>query len=73
MYTIKNADFDELKKAFTLLLTNEQFHKLKGEEQVTIINAEMIFKFLEDEKGKRNSKIAKYIAEKRKTDRNYAR
>lgn len=73
MYFIKEADFENLEKALRLLPSGEQFKELSKEDQDIIVNAEVVMVQLVKDKKKKNAKIAKYIAEKRKVNKNYAR
>ena len=73
MYFIKEADFEKLEKALSLLPSGEQFKELSKEDQDIIVNAEVVMVQLIKDKKKKNSKIAKYVAEKRKVNKNYAR
>lgn len=73
MYKLKNDDYDKLKNLFDVLPRGDEFKKLSIEEQNTIISAEEVMIRLIKQKRDTNRKIADYIADKRKVDKNYAR
>ena len=70
---ITNKDFEVIKKALELLPTGEEFNKLSKEYQDIIVNADTVMVNLLKKKKANNERTSKYIAEKRKTDKNYAR
>ena len=73
MYKLKNDDYDKLKNLFDILPRGDEFKKLSIEEQDTIISAEVVMIKLIKQKKETNKKVAEYIADKRKIDKNYAR
>lgn len=73
MYKLSNEQFDKLKKAVELLPYGEGFRALTENEQNVIVSAEAVLLDLIRQKKEENKKIAEYIAERRKTDKNYAR
>lgn len=70
---ITNSDFKAIEKALELLPHGEAFNDLSEDEQKTILTAEMIMIKLYRKKKANNKRVAEYIAEKRKTNKNYAR
>lgn len=68
-----NADFHAIEKAMYLLPRGEDFMALTKEEQDIITKADTVMMNLLRKKDANNAKTAKYIAEKRKLDKNYAR
>lgn len=70
---ITNSDFEAIEKALKLLPHGEAFNALSDDEQKTIIDAEMTMIMLYRKKKANNKRVAEYIAEKRKTNKNYAR
>ena len=72
MYITKE-DFKVIEKALKLLPQGENFEALDKETQDIITTADVIMVNLLKKKKESNTKIAKYIADKRKTNKNYAR
>lgn len=70
---ITNKDFDTIKKALELLPTGEEFNKLSKEHQNIIVNADTVMVNLLKKRRTNNERTSKYIAEKRKENKNYAR
>ena len=70
---ITNSDYEALKKAVEMLPHGEAFKMLSVEAQQTIINADTVLIKLLKKKKNDNKRVAAYIAEKRKTNKNYAR
>lgn len=70
---ITNADYEALKAAIELLPHNEAFNSLDIEKQNIIIQADTTLIKLAKKKESENKKVAAYIAEKRKSNKNYAR
>ena len=70
---VTNSDFEAIKKALELLPHGVELKALSDDEQKTIINADAIMIKLYKKKKAGNKRTAEYIAEKRKTDKNYAR
>lgn len=70
---ITNSDYEALKKAVEMLPHGEAFNMLSDEAQQTIVNADTILIKLLKKKKNDNKRTAAYIAEKRKTNKNYAR
>lgn len=68
-----NADFNKIEKALNLLPHGEQFLALPEDTQKTIIDAQVVLVRICRKKKASNEKTAKYIAEKRKKNKNYAR
>lgn len=66
-------DFFRIEKALRMLPTGEAFNALHPEDQKTIIDAEMTMVRLTKKRKADNERTAKYIADKRKTNPNYAR
>lgn len=65
--------FKTVEKAFALLPHGEEFNRLNAETQETITNAEIaLIKVLQRYK-KEKKHTAEVIAERRKTNKNYAR
>lgn len=70
---ITNEDYAALEAAIHLLPEGEAFNKLDIETQTIITKADMtLIKLLRKQKQS-NQKTAAYIAEKRKSNKNYAR
>ena len=72
MYITKN-DFNTLKNAVELLPHEKQFNNLTEEQKNIIIKADAVLIELLKKRKKDNKRQAAYIAEKRKTNKNYAR
>lgn len=72
MYITRN-DFNTLKKAVELLPHEEQFNNLTEDQKNIIIKADAVLIELLKKRKKDNKRQAAYIAEKRKTYKNYAR
>ena len=70
---LTNEEFNTIKKALELLPHGNSFIKLSKKKQDIIISADdTMVKLLQKQKAN-NKKTAQYIAEKRKTNKNYAR
>lgn len=72
MYLTKE-EFNIIEKALLLLPQGEEFDKLNKKLQDVILDADCVMISLLKKKEKSNERIAKYIANKRKTNKNYAR
>ena len=70
---ITNKDFETIKKALELLPHGEDFNGLSKEKQDIIVNADATMVSLLKKKEKDNKRTAEYVADKRKTNKNYAR
>ena len=70
---ITNADFEILEKAIMLLPKGAEFEALSTSDQLKIVDADMVLCRLIKKKKEQNKRTAEYIAERRKTDKNYAR
>lgn len=70
---ITNKDFEIIKKALELLPHGEDFNGLSKEKQDIIVNADTTMVNLLKKKEKDNKRTAEYVADKRKTNKNYAR
>lgn len=70
---ITNSDYKAIERALRLLPQGEEFNALPENEQKTILNAELIMIKLYKKRKANNKRAAEYIAEKRKTNKNYAR
>lgn len=70
---LTNEEYNAIKKALELLPHGEEFTKLDKEKQNIIVNADTTMVKLFLKKKANNKKVSKYIAEKRKTNKNYAR
>lgn len=68
-----NSDFKKIEAALMLFPNGKEFEALPQEEQDIIIEAEMVMMNLLKKKKRDNKRTSEYIAEKRKTDKNYAR
>lgn len=68
-----NKQFDAIEKALKLLPCDEEFNKLSSEDKNIIFEADLVMSQLLKKKKKDNERTAKYVAEKRKTNKNYAR
>ena len=72
-FTITNDDFKAIEKALALLPSGSEFEGLSADTQEIIIKADSVMLDLLNKKKANNSRTARYIAEKRKVDKNYAR
>ena len=70
---ITNDQFAILEKIYGMLPTGEDFKKLPEAEQEAIVNYDIVLCELTKKRKQANAKTAAYIAEKRKTNKNYAR
>ncbi len=70
---LTNNDFLAIEKALALLPHGEDFNNLTKETQEIIIKADQVMINLYKKKKANNKRTADYIAEKRKTNKNYAR
>lgn len=70
---LTNEEFNAIKKALELLPHGNIFAGLSKEKQDIIINADTTMVKLLSKKRINNKKTSKYIAEKRKTNKDYAR
>ena len=66
-------DFRAIDKALMMLPSGNKFATLSKEEQDIIINAKVVMTNLLKKRKVSNKKTAKYIAEKRKSNPDYAR
>lgn len=70
---LTNEEFDAIKKALELLPYGNAFAVLKEEAQDIITSADAVMVGLLKKKKTNNKKVAEYIADKRKSNKNYAR
>ena len=70
---LTNEEFNAIKKALELLPHGEKFNNLDKESQDIIVNADATMVNLLKKKRANNKKVAEYIADKRKDNKNYAR
>lgn len=70
---LTNEEFDAIKKALELLPHGKAFAILKEEAQDIITSADAVMVGLLKKKKTNNKKVAEYIADKRKSNKNYAR
>lgn len=70
---IRVDEFNALQEAIMMLPVGDEFSKLPKEKQSVIINADTALCEIWSRHKKQNRKTADYIAEKRKTNKNYAR
>ena len=70
---IKKDEYEAIENALMLLPQGEWFKRLNEETQTIIINADIALVEILKRKKRSNKKTAEYIAERRKTDKNYAR
>ena len=70
---LTNKNFEAIEKALRLLPHGKEFDQLDKENQDIIVNAEVVMVELLKKKNASNEKTAKYIADKRKINKNYAR
>ena len=66
-------DFRAIDKALMMLPSGNKFATLSKEEQDIIINAKVVMTNLLKKRKVSNKKTAKYIADKRKSNPDYAR
>lgn len=70
---LTNEEFNAIKKALELLPHGEEFNNLDKGSQDIIVNADTTMINLLKKKKANNKKVAEYIADKRKSNKNYAR
>ena len=70
---IKVDEFEAIREALELLPMGDAFNALPKNQQDIICKADAVIVKLYRRKRDSNRKTAAYIAEKRKTDKNYAR
>lgn len=70
---LTNEEFNAIKKALELLPHGNTFVVLSEEKQNIIVNADRVMVNLLKKKKANNKKVAEYIANKRKDNKNYAR
>lgn len=70
---ITNKDYEVIKAIRDFLPKNEEFNSLSAAEQKKIIDFDITLVNLYQKKKKDNERTAKYIANKRKDNKNYAR
>ena len=70
---IKNEQYEILLRIRDLLPEGETFINLPKEDQEAIVKFESLLLEYRKEQRDRNTKIAAYVAEKRKTDKNFGR
>ena len=70
---LTNEEFNMIEKALKLLPHGEEFNSLNKEVQDIIVNADVTMVNLLKKKKDNNKKVAKYIANKRVHNKNYAR
>lgn len=70
---LTNEEFNAIKKALELLPHGEKFNNLDKGSQDIIVNADTTMINLLKKKKANNKKVAEYIADKRKSNKNYAR
>ena len=70
---ITNKQYEVLKAAIYMLPSGDAFKALPKEEQETIMAAQVVLIDLACKKTADNKRTAAYIANRRKTDKNYAR
>lgn len=70
---LTNKEFDTIEKALELLPRGNVFAGLSEEKQNIIVNADKVMVNLLKKKKANNKKVAEYIANKRKSNKNYAR
>ena len=70
---ITNKDYETIKNIYTLLPTGTAYDRLPAEDKKKIEDFDMTLKSLLSKKEKDNKRIAAYIADKRKDNKNYAR
>lgn len=70
---ITNEQFKALEKALMLLPSGKDYLALTEEEQDTISSADAVMIALAKKRKAVNARTAAYVANKRKTDKNYAR
>lgn len=67
---ITNSDFEIIKKAIALLPHGDE---LDVEKREIVHQADLVLCRLNEKRNRDNNRTAKYIAEKRKVDKTYAR
>lgn len=70
---LKKEEYETIKEVALLFPTGEDFEKLPEETRDTITRLDVLLSNLYKRQKASNAKTARYIAEKRKTNRNYAR
>lgn len=70
---VTTKDFKALEEALALFPTGDDFASLPAEVQNIIVEADSVLVRLEKKRRASNKRTADYIAEKRRTDKNYAR
>lgn len=70
---LKNKEYETLKSIMSLFPTGEDFQKLPEDQKALIEKYDTLMLVLYRRKQEGNKKTAEYIAEKRKTNKNYAR
>lgn len=70
---ITNNDYEKISKAMELLPHGDTFDSLTEEEKQIIVDVDVIMVNLFKKKKADNERVAKYVAKKRKEDKNYAR
>ena len=70
---ITNKQFEALEKAVQMLPHGDLFLALEEKQRDIILQADMVLLELRKKQKRDNERTAKYIADKRKQDKNYAR
>lgn len=70
---ITNKQFEALEQVMQLLPHGDAFLTLTEEQRGIILQADMVLLELRRKQKRDNERTAKYIADKRKQDKNYAR
>lgn len=70
---ITKKDFEAIRDALALLPHGAPFEALPQEDRDTITRADAVMMELLKKRRRDNARTAQYIAERRKTNRNYAR
>lgn len=70
---ITNGQYEALNRAIYLLPSGDAFKALPNEEQEAIMAAQVVLIDLACKKAADNKRVAAYIANRRKVDKNYAR
>lgn len=70
---LTNEEFNAIEKALELLPNGNAFVGLSEEKQNIIVNADRVMVNLLKKKKANNKKVAEYIADKRKDNKNYAK
>lgn len=73
MYKLSNEQFAILMQAWKLLPAGEAYRRLSTEEQDLLVQADSVWIDVIRKKRTENKAFAKYVAERRKTDKNYCR